>query len=350
MGSNWNESNMGSYSFAAGYNTKAGGKGSFAAGNELSAPSYAEAAVGTFNSAYTPLNTTSFNSNDRVFSVGNGSSSTNRSNAMTILKSGKVGLLGTTTPDDLLYLEGANFDKSALRFVIRRIALQQAGESVNALSFHNYLSFEHDGNDIVAFSNSGRVGIGYTIPNYGTLQIKQGGNTNNDGLAIFNTSESQSIRIWADNNDVAQISSGNGQDKMALNEGGGFVGIGTDDLKANLEVADYGSQIITNSDDFIANIHGYHDHGLLVHTGFNDGVDIARFSRIGSGFVELPVLTVEDNGYVAMDKLKSLNRIAGTSSANPHSILVSGAMGVQQFINFKSAGTIAPLGNAGGSF
>jgi hypothetical protein len=52
---------------------------------------------GTFNTDYTPLDSVSFNPADRLFVIGNGSSSGFRSNAVTVMKSGDVGI-GTDMP------------------------------------------------------------------------------------------------------------------------------------------------------------------------------------------------------------------------------------------------------------
>jgi len=82
---------------------------------------------------------------------------------------------------------------------------------------------------------------------------------------------------------------------------GGNVGIGTAAPNAKLEVRSSNApQIITNDDPFIADIHGYHENGLLVHTGYNEGRDIARFSSIGSGYVEVPRMVIKDNGNVGI--------------------------------------------------
>ena len=81
---------------------------------------------------------------------------------------------------------------------------------------------------------------------------------------------------------------------------GGNIGIGTTTPTSKLEVSDYESQVITNDDTFVANIHSYHNNGLLVHTGYNDGVDIARFSSIGFGYVEVPRMVIKDTGNVGV--------------------------------------------------
>ncbi len=87
----------GNYSTATGYTTTAAGRYSLTAGTNTSAPSWAETVVGSWNETYTPAAPTSYSSTDRVFVVGNGMSSASRSNALTVLKNGNIGI-GTSDP------------------------------------------------------------------------------------------------------------------------------------------------------------------------------------------------------------------------------------------------------------
>ena len=68
------------------------------------APSYGETVVGIHSTNYTPNNSAGFNGNDRIFTVGNGANIVNRSNAMTILKNGNVGI-GADSPNFPLEME-----------------------------------------------------------------------------------------------------------------------------------------------------------------------------------------------------------------------------------------------------
>lgn len=137
-GTAWDHSNMGNYSAAMGRNTIARGESSFAMGksttasanwstalgayttasglmstamgdvttasgedatamgDHTTAESYAETAIGAYNTDYTPTSATSWNTSDRLFVVGNGTSS-GRSDALVILKNGNATLAGTLT-------------------------------------------------------------------------------------------------------------------------------------------------------------------------------------------------------------------------------------------------------------
>ncbi|HMP91284.1 MAG TPA: tail fiber domain-containing protein [Phnomibacter sp.] len=82
---------------AMGRNTEARGLGSVALGYGTLAKSMGEVAVGLFNTDYTATGPNSWVATDRVFSIGNGTSATNRSNAWTVLKNGFIGM-GVTNP------------------------------------------------------------------------------------------------------------------------------------------------------------------------------------------------------------------------------------------------------------
>ena len=57
-------------------------------GNSLYARGYGEAAVGIYNTDYTPINPTSPNPSDRIFSVGNGTATNVRRDAFTVFQNG----------------------------------------------------------------------------------------------------------------------------------------------------------------------------------------------------------------------------------------------------------------------
>ena len=125
---NWDETNLGAYSFAAGTNTIASGKNaaafgsqtiasstyafsggnqseatgkiSFAFGRQVIAPSYSEIAMGLFNTTYTPNDSAAYDAADRLFVIGNGTSNNSRSDAMVVYKNGNTTLNGALTIND----------------------------------------------------------------------------------------------------------------------------------------------------------------------------------------------------------------------------------------------------------
>ena len=77
-------------------------------GQANTAYSYGEAVFGVNAETYLPNSVNGFDPLDRLFVVGNGTDPvSNRSNAITILKNGNIGI-GTITPAALLHLEGGD--------------------------------------------------------------------------------------------------------------------------------------------------------------------------------------------------------------------------------------------------
>ncbi|MEM0967157.1 MAG: hypothetical protein AAGJ81_13515 [Verrucomicrobiota bacterium] len=80
----------GERSTAMGNSTTASGRVATAMGVVTVASSFSETAIGLFNTTYTPASTSSRNSSDRLFVIGNGSSVNNRSDALIVEKSGQA--------------------------------------------------------------------------------------------------------------------------------------------------------------------------------------------------------------------------------------------------------------------
>ena len=88
----------GSYATILGGNNNAAiGNYSLLFGVNNQASSYGETVLGVYATEYTASSTTTFSTTDRLFNIGNGSSTTARSDAFTILKNGNTGI-GTSTP------------------------------------------------------------------------------------------------------------------------------------------------------------------------------------------------------------------------------------------------------------
>ncbi len=98
----------GGTSVAFGLSTMASGSSTAAFGSSTFARSYGETALGVQNTDYTPVSSTTFNSADRLFIIGNGNGTV--SDAFTILKNGKIGIgynnFETTSSAALLQIDG----------------------------------------------------------------------------------------------------------------------------------------------------------------------------------------------------------------------------------------------------
>ncbi|MEM1119631.1 MAG: tail fiber domain-containing protein [Bacteroidota bacterium] len=79
---------------AFGREAEASGYNATAIGSYVTAPSFAEVAIGTHNTAYTPNDNFNFDTNDRLFVVGNGTGPINRSDALIVYKNGNMDLNG----------------------------------------------------------------------------------------------------------------------------------------------------------------------------------------------------------------------------------------------------------------
>ncbi|RLD41470.1 MAG: hypothetical protein DRI89_09720 [Bacteroidetes bacterium] len=87
-----NTTASGDLSTAMGNNTNASGIYSTAMGSNTTAPSYIETSIGSYNTDYTPISNVSWDASDRLFVVGNGENSANKSNALTIYKDGRMNI------------------------------------------------------------------------------------------------------------------------------------------------------------------------------------------------------------------------------------------------------------------
>ncbi|MDG1841073.1 MAG: tail fiber domain-containing protein [Crocinitomicaceae bacterium] len=155
----------------------------------------------------------------------------------------------------------------------------------------------------------GKLGIGVSSPTTYSIQgpssfslgvdLSSGGTTRTAEMELYNASDG-AINFKTYNSSTGGINFYTQGTKQVTISQSGYLGIGDGTPEQRFEVADHLSQIISNSDVFISNIHGYHNNGLLVHTGYDDGVDIARFSSIGNSYVEVPRLVIKDNGRVGV--------------------------------------------------
>ncbi|MCX6753725.1 MAG: hypothetical protein NTV03_01570, partial [Candidatus Nomurabacteria bacterium] len=91
----WNDINIGSYSTATNKNTTARGDNSNATNDNTTASSYDSTAIGRWNVGGGTA--TSWVSTDPLFEVGNGADSSNKANALTVLKNGNVQVQGSIT-------------------------------------------------------------------------------------------------------------------------------------------------------------------------------------------------------------------------------------------------------------
>lgn len=103
-GTQWNQASTGFYSFASGYNPIANGEGATAIGKEVIANGYNGLVIGHFNDPVVNSPQTLMEPTTPLFIIGNGDNNANRSNALTVLKNGRIGI-GTIAPAARLHVE-----------------------------------------------------------------------------------------------------------------------------------------------------------------------------------------------------------------------------------------------------
>ncbi|MEZ4851367.1 MAG: tail fiber domain-containing protein [Bacteroidia bacterium] len=173
LGGGFYNTASGDYSFVGGgnSNTAAGSYTVVAGGIGITAPSFAEAVFGTYPGSYSPASATAFVSTDRLFVVGNGTNAGNRSNALTILKNGNIGV-GTTNPEGKLHVAGDYFGKGHIWLYAQSglntsgIAYIQARDNSGTTDIGMRFRTQNAGSivDVMNLSKEGYVGIGENSP------------------------------------------------------------------------------------------------------------------------------------------------------------------------------------------
>ena len=172
----------GSYATALGNNSIASGSNTTALGYYTTASSYVSLVCGRFNVISGSYGTSWFSS-DPLFVVGNGSSSSSRNNALTVLKNGYVGI-GPSSPSAGLHLKGSGFPGSFM--YLESNSGQDAGFRLYEGSTDKWHIFNNSSlaglqvyntsgtTAIFAKQSNANVGIGTTNPAY-KLQVGNAG-------------------------------------------------------------------------------------------------------------------------------------------------------------------------------
>jgi hypothetical protein len=98
---------------AFGQLTHASGVGSLASGAGTRAKALSSAAFGRYNDSTDAPNPNATAPGDRIFQIGNGTADNDRRNALTVLRSGQVGI-GTVAPKARLHVDGSLLSEAAL--------------------------------------------------------------------------------------------------------------------------------------------------------------------------------------------------------------------------------------------
>ena len=185
----YNNTASGYASTATGYNTTAGGNYSFSINYNTSAPSFAETVIGQYNTTYAPDESTLWDTDDRLFVIGNGTSTSIRKNAMTVMKNGNIGI-GTDSPGQLFHmsnLSGAtemrmqSNTSTEIEFYNNTAFVASVG--MNVAQGHLYL---YNGGNVSV--KGGKLGIGNIDPGH-KLDITAGNGRVESGYSWLTNSD-----------------------------------------------------------------------------------------------------------------------------------------------------------------
>ncbi|MBI1287157.1 MAG: hypothetical protein GC178_06210 [Flavobacteriales bacterium] len=265
----------GNTSIAIGTLSIASGDRAIALGTYITAKSFNEIAIGRNNTDYVPANTTGWNPGDRLFVVGNGQSTGTTSDAMVILKNGKVGI-GSSSPEEKLHVVGS------IRMVDGH---QQAGyvpvSDANGkmtwtdpatLSSGDDGDWTVNGNDIYS-AVSGNVGIGTNTPG-ALLHVAGSGTNENSGIRVSGATGISVIYMNAAGDLVLRKLGVT--DQLVLDESGN-VGVGTSAPSSKFHVTDD----FANTGQYVASVQntgdGAFSNGLLITAGENTQTSSNRY-------------------------------------------------------------------------
>ncbi|NRD18945.1 tail fiber domain-containing protein [Winogradskyella eckloniae] len=226
---------IGNQSTAFGLTTNALGIYSTAFGHDNTASSYAETTLGSYASEYTPVAVNTFNNSDRIFTIGNGSSTANRSNALTVYKSGLInindeynmpltdgtanqvmttdggGTVTWQTPASFTDTDNQQIDVLNLNGTTLEISLQDDGVATQTLNLGS-LSGDFDWGRVSGGNTFPATTLSQEIHHLGNVSI---GSTN----TMINGLQSQFL-IETDNLISSGISNINGGSGLAINLSG----------------------------------------------------------------------------------------------------------------------------------
>lgn len=244
----------GSTSFASGYNTKASGHYSSVFGYYGIANSAYSFVVGRFNDT-TASSNFDWIPTDPLFAVGNGTSINTRSNALTILKNGRIGIK-TVAPVTQLHITGgddASYSTNSGYIVLGGTTGDNVVFDENEILARNngnssILYLQKEGGNVGLCEAGGKVGIGNSDPAV-KLHISGGSDASYSSTSGFLVLGSTSgTNIVYDENEILARSNGapstlhlqiSGGD-VSMCEGGGDTGIGVPNPLHKLHVAGNG--------------------------------------------------------------------------------------------------------------
>jgi Head domain of trimeric autotransporter adhesin len=261
-GANWNNANVGNFSTAFGYNAKASGDSAVAMGNSLTASgnystalgnsntssgtnstamgrlttasgifstamgfntaaqSYNETTLGRNNTDAASPNATTFIATDRLLTVGNGVDSSNKSNALTILKNGNTAI-GNINPTEKLDVDGKT---KTINLQVTTATAPTIGQVLTATDVVGNMSWQTPTvtSEIQKFGNLIRNTSDLTNDNFviGSTSMDDVAGANDDNRMFFNKTKGAfrvggQVNNYWNNSNVGNLSFASGSDTSA---------------------------------------------------------------------------------------------------------------------------------------
>ena len=280
--------------------------GSFAFGSVVISKSPSGTVVGAFNDTTSAANLTLFDPLNRIFEIGNGTSITNYSNAMTVLFNGNVGI-GTTTPAFMLTVKkDINLDNGDAN----------AGTTTNALKFGGNGTGE-------AIGSNRTTGVNQWGLDFYTAFANRMSIANNGNVGIGTTLPTSKLDV-------------NGQITIDQKNFGGYAGLL---VKGNSSVSNYPnigfSTQNTSGNDIISAIIG---GNITNNTAGSEAIDLSFYTSTSGQSGLAQRMVIKDNGNVGIGETAPIAPLNFTSAVlgNRISLWGNGAthygMGIQAFL------------------
>lgn len=166
-----------------GHSSNLNGEEVFGIGNSVITKSYRETVLGSFNAIAASQNGTNWINTDRLFTIGNGPSVGNESNALILTKAGNLALPtygGGTVTGTATYNLSVDANGNVIESAIGTAGVTGSGTQNYITKWNSSSSIT----DSIMFEGTAGIGIGTITPSYGIDTFYGGGEIASNGIAF----------------------------------------------------------------------------------------------------------------------------------------------------------------------